>query len=122
MTPMQGKSLWTNVLVAVLIAVAAFFAGAQWGEHRATSPSMAMTASQSMPPSSSAPTLETGAATSPADSDSDGGDENEEEAPPAVRNTGSLRVIINGQTLTAERIAWLQQFGPVRSGSYWYDP
>jgi hypothetical protein len=30
--------------------------------------------------------------------------------------------VINGQALTAERIAWLQQFGPVRSGSYWYDP
>jgi hypothetical protein len=117
---MQGKSLWTNVLVAVVIAVAAFFAGAQWRKHTSASTSNALAASEAMPPSSFAPTLDADAEANAADSDD--GDEDEEEAPPAMRSTGSLRVVINGQALAAEGIAWLQQFGPVRSGSYWYDP
>src|SRR5262245_49725020 len=115
---MQGKSLWTNVLVAVVIAVVAFFAGARWGEHRSASASTALIASQTLPPSSSVPTLETGASASADESDSEDGDDDEEQAPAAAPTNGSLRVVINGQALSAERIAWLQQFGPVRSGSY----
>ena len=113
---MQAKSLWVNVLVGVVVAVVAFFAGTRWGEHRSASTHTPLAASQVMPQSSSEPAFEAGGAASGDD------DEEEEESLPVAQSAGSLRVVVNGQALTAERITWLQQFGAVRSGSYWYDP
>ena len=40
---------------------------------------------------------------------------------PASSHDAGLHVVVNGTDLSDEQIAYLRQYGPVRSGRFWYD-